>query len=305
MDTQSKQTSAAAPGAMLSLKRLAEAIGVSESTIRRWADEGQLQVTRTKGGHRRVSRREVIRFIRESDCELICPEVLGIHSLDDDRDLKASPGRSVELLVAALRDGISETARGIIVRTYLAGRSAAWIADELLKEAMAELGKLWMHEREGIFIEHRATDICVQAVNELRSLLDEPAENAPAAIGAAPENDPYVVPTTMASIVLREAGFRSINLGPLTPIDALVQGVEHCKPKLVWLAMSSLGESQRLAEQLEGLVEAVAQQNAQLIVGGRGADQAVFGRLDRTTVVQSMSELAGFAKGFALRPESR
>lgn len=43
----------------LSLSEMAEEIGVHPSTIRKWADDGDLPVHRTPGGHRRFLRREV------------------------------------------------------------------------------------------------------------------------------------------------------------------------------------------------------------------------------------------------------
>ena len=39
---------------MLSPRELAEAVGVSESSLKRWADRGRVHVHRTEGGHRRI-----------------------------------------------------------------------------------------------------------------------------------------------------------------------------------------------------------------------------------------------------------
>lgn len=43
------------PGSWLTLGAASAMLGVSESTIRRWADAGEVHVYRTPGGHRRVS----------------------------------------------------------------------------------------------------------------------------------------------------------------------------------------------------------------------------------------------------------
>ena len=40
---------------LLSPKELADAIGVSESSIKRWVDNGEIQATKTSGGHRRIT----------------------------------------------------------------------------------------------------------------------------------------------------------------------------------------------------------------------------------------------------------
>ena len=63
---------------LLSPKDLANAIGASESSVKRWTDQGRLEITRTSGGHRRIAVTEAIRFIRENQLPLLQPEVLGL-----------------------------------------------------------------------------------------------------------------------------------------------------------------------------------------------------------------------------------
>jgi len=45
--------------------QVAELLGVSPDTVRRWCDEGRLKATRTKGGHREVSGKELARYLSE------------------------------------------------------------------------------------------------------------------------------------------------------------------------------------------------------------------------------------------------
>jgi molybdopterin-binding protein len=45
--------------------KAAELLGVSSDTIRRWADAGRLQITRTEGGHRLVDGRGLARLASE------------------------------------------------------------------------------------------------------------------------------------------------------------------------------------------------------------------------------------------------
>jgi excisionase family DNA binding protein len=50
----------------MALSDAAEALGVSASTLRRWADGGRLRVVRTAGGHRRFVAEDVRRLSRET-----------------------------------------------------------------------------------------------------------------------------------------------------------------------------------------------------------------------------------------------
>ena len=47
--------------------QLAELLGVSADTVRRWCDEGRMETVRSEGGHRMVEGRELARFVREQD----------------------------------------------------------------------------------------------------------------------------------------------------------------------------------------------------------------------------------------------
>ena len=72
--------------AALSPKNLAQAIGISESSLKRWADDGQIRVMRTAGGHRRIAVEEAVRFIREIGIPLVQPDALGLGKLMGTRE---------------------------------------------------------------------------------------------------------------------------------------------------------------------------------------------------------------------------
>jgi excisionase family DNA binding protein len=45
--------------------RAAELLGVSVDTVRRWADEGRLQTTKSESGHRQIDGKDLARFLTE------------------------------------------------------------------------------------------------------------------------------------------------------------------------------------------------------------------------------------------------
>jgi len=63
---------------LLSPKEFAEAIGVSQSSIKRWTDEGRIEAARTAGGHRRIPIAEAVRFVRETGASVVQPQALGL-----------------------------------------------------------------------------------------------------------------------------------------------------------------------------------------------------------------------------------
>jgi diguanylate cyclase (GGDEF)-like protein/PAS domain S-box-containing protein/excisionase family DNA binding protein len=69
------ESTAVSPAAatMLSLGQAAQALGISTTTARRWADDGRLRASRTAGGHRRFAGTEIRRLLAERGRPAISP----------------------------------------------------------------------------------------------------------------------------------------------------------------------------------------------------------------------------------------
>jgi len=59
--------------------QVAELLGVSVDTVRRWCDEGHLKTTRSSGGHRLVSGKDLARYLSDQ-AEAYEPEMLPVQS---------------------------------------------------------------------------------------------------------------------------------------------------------------------------------------------------------------------------------
>src|SRR3954454_12934394 len=157
---------------LLTPKELADAIGASESSLRRWVDGGDIRMTRTAGGHRRIPLAEAVRVVRKIGATVVRPDLLGLGDLGGSGADAQFPGKSdEEKLYETLRAGERNTAIGLVVSWYLAGRSLPGLVDGPVRRAMHRLGELWRHDERGILVEHRATAVCVEAVATLRGLL--------------------------------------------------------------------------------------------------------------------------------------
>jgi excisionase family DNA binding protein len=271
---------------LLSTRDLAEALGVSESSLKRWVDSGKIAASRTEGGHRRIELAEAMRFIRASGTPLLKPEILDLPEV-------AQVLTKQERLVGYLLEGNSLGARGWLMARYLEGATVAELCDGPIREAMHALGELWKHDEGGVFVEHRGTDACLQAVSQLRSMLDVPAPNAAVALGGAPAGDPYLIPTQLAAMTLTEAGMRAINLGPDTPVVAFDAAVAEHEPKLVWTSIST-GLAPARAKSLKDWYQSLPS-SITVVVGGQQA--STLGKLPpRVRRVHTMVELALSAK---------
>lgn len=221
---------------LLSPRELADALGVSESSLKRWVDAGKIIASRTDGGHRRIAVDEAIRFIRDTGAPVAMPELLGLPEINIAQRRPAVAGDAG--LLPYLADGDVMGTRGWLMARYLTGATIPELCDGPIREAMQALGELWRHDSGGIFIEHRASDLCLQALAQLRSLTIAPLD-APLALGGGLEDDPYLLPSFMAAAVVTVAGMRSNNLGPDTPLVALQHAVEAHAPRLVWISVTA------------------------------------------------------------------
>jgi excisionase family DNA binding protein len=281
----------------LSPKEFGEATGVSESSVKRWIDAGLIASTRTAGGHRRIAIEEAVRYVRENRLRVLKPQALGLADVTEREIDLNDPRLAHRALSHALQTGLAPQARGIILSLYLGGQSVAAIADGPIAAAMHEIGELWKKSPAGVHVEHRATDICLQAVAQLRTLLPPPADDAPIAVGAAPTGDPYLLPTMLAAATLVDEGWRAVNLGPQTPFDVLSLAIGEYEARLVWLSITARQKPDWITGEVANLARYLGQRRGFLIVGGRETPRPFVASADNLHIGQAMAELAAFARG--------
>jgi MerR family transcriptional regulator, light-induced transcriptional regulator len=274
-------------------KDLAEAIGASESSIRRWVDSGAIRASRTAGGHRRIDQAEAVRFIRSIGATIIRPHLLGLPARDPTRG-----DSDEESLFQSLQAGDQSAAVATIVSWYLEGRAVAGFLDGAVARCMHRVGELWTHDERGVLVEHRATATCLAALAALRGRMPAVDEHAPLAMGAAPQGDPYQIPTMMAATVLADAGFRDVNFGANTPVELLGREAVARGASLVWLSVSTRTDPSSMRTLVTQLADLLDKHRIALVLGGRHhADCAPRTRRPNVTTLDSMSELSGFARG--------
>ncbi|BAM04714.1 helix-turn-helix domain-containing protein [Phycisphaera mikurensis] len=284
-------------------RRVARAIGVSESSLKRWADDGRLSVHRTVGGHRRIHRAEALRFVREAGLQVRRPDLLGLPnpSVPTDGSGRAREGGDpaatlYDLLTACHPRGV----HAFLLDLYMSGMPVAAICDGPIREAMSRIGELWKCERErGIVVEHRATSALLQGVASLRSVVTHAPQEGlehrvrPVVLGGSPTGDPYLMPSILTAWVLAEAGFADINLGPETPAEAFVSAIDDHKPAIAWIACS-VPDARPSTNDLKDVLKALAPHGGSLVIGGRGFSADPPPPLPRMSFCATMSDIHGF-----------
>ncbi|NNE35927.1 MAG: excisionase family DNA-binding protein [Rhodothermales bacterium] len=275
----------------LSPKELAAVVGVSQSSIKRWVDVGHIAVTRTAGGHRRISRNAALRFIRSKRMRVVRPDLLGIPDLANvDRPLESGTV-SGEFLHSLLAAGDVAQVRRVVTAAFLSGTQAAVLFDGPIADAMVKIGEIWTTDQRGIYIEHGATAAFIEVISQLVALIGAPDDDAPLAIGAAPLKDPHIIPSQMASAVFQEAGWRTINMGPATPPHAILDACEAHEADAVWLAVKSRLGSRDL-ESLSEMCSTLNEKGVKIIAGGREVERTGSLWPDNVQQIFTMTDLA-------------
>ena len=268
----------------LGTAEVAGALGVSVSTVKRWIDEGIMPAQRSAGGHRRLLGEEVARALRDRGFT-----ALDLDALTTARPLSSMPVRA---FTKALRGGDERVAMQLLRDVRAAGTPMTTVADDLIAPAMHAIGHGCEIGTLDVSQEHRATHICVAALEAIKTTLTPPAKDAPRAVGAAPGGDPYVLPSLLVEMVLRESGWDAVDLGANTPLPALASAVARARAQLVWISLSYVADRARLIRECTRFRTG----NAALIAGGRVLTRELRQALAGAAFGENMRDLSRFAR---------
>lgn len=280
-------------------KQVARAIGVSESTLKRWCDNNLIPMTKTAGGHRRIEVEAVIQFLRESGRQIIEPELLGLPVTAGKTEWTLS--RATDRIVSSLVSGEEAVVRQIMFDLLLADHSVTAIFDDVMAPAMHRIGDQWNCGDVAVYQERRACEICLRYLRELRpsSTL---ANDAPTAIGATVESDIYTLPIAMSEIVLRSVGWNATSLGTNLPFETLIDATNTAQPRLLWLSISYISDEPAFVAGINQLFEAAHETGSALAIGGQAVSESLRQQIQYTTFCESFRDLEMFAR--SLHPHS-
>lgn len=177
-------------------------------------------------------------------------------------------------LFAKLVDGDEQGCQELVTQSEEDGVSVLSIC-EALTEAFHKVGDSWECDEISIYREHIASQIGYRLLQDIRLSLATSEKDAPVAIGCTPEHDPYMLPTSMVELVLRDAGWNAHSLGTNLPLSELIPAIDHYKPRLCWVSASYTESPQSLRDQLLNLVDAGRIRNTNVVCGGRALPKDV------------------------------
>ena len=274
-------------------KEVAAAMGVSESSLKRWVDKGLIQAEKTGGGHRRLQLDSFLHYAREAGKSISRPELIGLPpgmgSTSPNID-----GANNEFQ-QALASGDELTSRRIVLDMYMKNTSVATICDTVITPAFQKIGDLWHCGSMEVYEERRACETCSRVIHELRRAVGAGRIDGPIAMGGTLDGDPYTLAACMSELVLRDCGWRANSLGNMLPFETLRRALERDRPRLMWLSVTSIRDVDRFVASFNVLFDTATSFGSAIVVGGQALTADIRRLLRYTTYCDNFRHLEAFA----------
>lgn len=281
---------------------LAHAIGVSESSIKRWCDVGKIPAFRTVGGHRRIARNDAIAFIRQSGVKVVDPESLGV--ADEVIEVKAGSAAERDALrrdlLIALLENDPQRVQRLMLGAFMSIPSLGRLVDDVIAPTFRRVGDCWESGDVAIYQERRACEIVTGVIAELSRLIPV-REAGSRAIGATFAGDHYTLPGRLAELVLRDGGWNAMMLGNGLPASVMAAALDEYRPDLFWVSVSHFEDLETFRTEFGLLANACARHRIPLVAGGRVLTSSVRRQLEFACFCDTMQHLERFAESIATR----
>jgi methanogenic corrinoid protein MtbC1 len=228
----------------ISPKNYALRVGVSESTVKRWCDQGMIECRFTFGGHRRIS--IVVdneQFVGSNDLRLQANFSKRLFTRKT-----TSLGKAKSQLMQSMIDGNTFDCFLMTRSALRRQRNASEFFDNVLCPIMRELGRLWETGEIDVFQERQACSTMKLALAAIATPEPTNLSSQPLAIGATLEGNHYELGALSVHHTLQNFGWTSRYLGANLPLVSWLKACEHFLPKLAWISFSHSEHSESFLE---------------------------------------------------------
>jgi excisionase family DNA binding protein len=281
----------------LKTQTVAQELGLSVSTIKRWVDAGTIRASRTVGKHRLIPRSEAVRLATELGID---PRRFTWRGGTAKAESASIDDACREKLFDLLKEGRRKQAKDWLRSVHSSGCGAAILADQVIRPVLCRIGHGWIVGALDIYQEHQASQIVAAAVTELIERAGNvPTGSGPLAVGAVTEGDPYVLSSLLAELLLLEQGWEVRQLGVNLPLRSLANAALEYRPRLIFISVNYLRDLDRFVREYNSFYETAASVNTAVIIGGQALDEVLRSRLVYTAFGDRMLHLAEFARKLA------
>lgn len=283
---------------ILSTADVARLFNVTETTVKRWADEGTLKCQKTPGGHRKYEMKHVVDFADKNNFDPV-----GTLSLVNDTkfDTRIQVG-IISRNFATLADEFVTRALSrdrtdlFMFLSYLyEHRVSLWdIYDLVLRPGMKEIGDRWASGRIGINHEHRASHETLDALARLQSQIHIEPHTGFSVVCACLGEEMHEIGLRCASYLFESEGWTTHYLGARTPVESVLASIEELRPSVACFSVTHPEYPGQLHEHMRRVDEVARATGAAIIAGGSGATRELCNVDSCAGVFSSAREVVDF-----------
>ena len=182
-----------------------------------------------------------------------------------------------ERLEARLIDGDEAGARKVLESALGSGHDLMRLFLDVLAPAMAGIGARWRAGELDIYVEHRASNLCVSLMHQIGSRFVRRGVSKGEVLMGAPTGEQHGLPVTMAAILVRSEGWAVHDLGVGIPPADFASAARKCSDLVAVCLGVTMPEVLPAARETIAAVRGAVRQGTPVFIGGAavtGVDQA-------------------------------
>lgn len=282
---------------ILSTADVARLFNVTETTVKRWADEGTLKCQKTPGGHRKFDVKYVVEFAERNNIEPAGTLSLGPADALGKATEMALLSRDYPTLAQIFTEkALSPDDLDLYVfLSYLyEHKMHLWeIFDHVVRPGMGEIGRRWAGGLIDVSDEHQASAETLQALAKLQAEISVKPPTGLQALFACIGDEQHEIGLRCASYLFEAEGWRVHYLGARTPLESIEQRIRRLRPAALCVSLSEHGAAAGVEASLGRLGRMIREHGGMLIVGGAGTSAGLLERGHADAVVFATRELLG------------
>ncbi len=269
----------------LSTSEIAAAMGVGESSVKRWIDAGTLSAEKTPGGHRRVTVSSLYDFLLATGRKLVAPEAVGLQGPAE------FPVAAIEVCQTSLRGGDVSTFESALQMLRLAEMTPATVIDKFVYPAFQALRATCQHPSEECLVLHRAIVVLQAALSKtLAPVGVAPGDASPRIVLADVGYEVDGIPSMLAEAAVWDQA-RCLQLGTNVPATVIEGALETFDADVLWLSASGPARRSAVSSDFHRIEARASRAKVKVVTFGSALPRM---RGETETRVSSFGEFRGF-----------
>ncbi len=252
-----------------STREVAQMWNVSESTIKRWADSGELCCLRTPGGHRRFHLEDISGFQKTRGFEatgFLTTEKWEEPEIEESLNRKRFD-KVHQLIFYLASQNQRKRVKDLLERLYMRGIGIVDLYDDVLLPVIENGDRALANGELTLAHQKLLKNNLDEAMSLLFPQLIRRRQSGKTGLCAAPDHS-CRIPVNAISRILETEGWECLNLGGNVPFEAMAQMVDHEPVNLVCVVASN--QQQLTDKKFESLSDAANSYRIPIVLTGSG-----------------------------------